>query len=452
MISLNNLPRFLGEPDPEIYLSDNFYTLDVETTNYRKGNPYEPSNSLIYVSWKKYQEPVQGEFLDEFELTDLIRDLLKADFLVAHNTKFELGWLNRGGFPLEQSLTFCTQIAEYVLQGNKADGQMASLESCLRKRGLGGKDSYVSLLIKKGICPSLIHKGSLSKYGNRDVLQTEKLFLSQREELKKAGLLATQFTRCLLTPVLVDIEQRGMNLSKDRVRKLHEYLVTKEAELSREWDGLTGGINTASPKQKREYFYETLGFKPPTKYNGKPYTTETGELATDKTTLSRLKPKNKKQARVLQVFKELNRVNSLNSKFVKKLLQCVEDKDAQGILKARINQTRTATHRLSSTGDVFNIQLQNIYRPFKSLFEARYPGWAISENDQGSLEFNTAVHLGRDEVGKKDLEEGRDPHAFSASIIFDDFWDPNESPKGPNNNKYRQDAKAHTFKPLNIAA
>jgi DNA polymerase I-like protein with 3'-5' exonuclease and polymerase domains len=54
------------------------------------------------------------------------------------------------------------------------------------------------------------------------------------------------------------------------------------------------------------------------------------------------------------------------------------------------------------------------------------------EVDFAQLEFRTAVFLAQDKQGMKDIEDGVDVHQFTADII----------------GVSRQDAKAHTFKPL----
>jgi DNA polymerase I-like protein with 3'-5' exonuclease and polymerase domains len=66
------------------------------------------------------------------------------------------------------------------------------------------------------------------------------------------------------------------------------------------------------------------------------------------------------------------------------------------------------------------------------MFRSRHDGWVVGEADGAQLEFRVAVHLGRDEVGQRDIINGTDVHSVTAGII----------------GCTRQDAKAHTFKPL----
>src|SRR5207302_5590559 len=99
---------------------------------------------------------------------------------------------------------------------------------------------------------------------------------------------------------------------------------------------------------------------------------------------------------------------------------------------ASINQTVTDTHRLSSSGRRGGFQFHNFDRAFKPLFRARGAGSVMVEADAPQLEFRAAAFLGNDEVAKRDIIEGADIHAFTASIL----------------KTSRQNAKPHTFKPL----
>ena len=69
---------------------------------------------------------------------------------------------------------------------------------------------------------------------------------------------------------------------------------------------------------------------------------------------------------------------------------------------------------------------------YKHLYRAPRDGELVGETDGSQLEFRVAVYLGRDKVGLRDIEKGKNVHSASSSIIGVSY----------------QDAKAHTFKPL----
>jgi DNA polymerase I-like protein with 3'-5' exonuclease and polymerase domains len=127
---------------------------------------------------------------------------------------------------------------------------------------------------------------------------------------------------------------------------------------------------------------------------------------------------------------EWAKMHSDLTKYLRKFKDCCVD--AGGHLRAVFNQCSTRTHRLSSSGLVHKVQFQNLNRKFKPIFKARTPGWLIGEADGAQLEFRIATHLGRDKQALHDITNAVDIHAYTASII----------------GCSRQDAKAHTFKPL----
>ena len=279
------------------------------------------------------------------------------------------------------------------------------------------------------------------EYNREDVKLETLLWERQREEMENLGLLPVFYTKCLYTPVLVDIESKGLHLDKDRVQELYDTTLDEQTRLQIEWDELTNGINPKSSKQKQEYFYGTLGFGVP-----KGARTRAGAPKTDAATLLRLEPKSEEQKSAIRTVRALTKCKDLMSKYLTKFKACVEDNE--GILTFRINQTAVATHRLSSTGQKYSTQGQNIPRLLKKLFTSRYPGWEIAEIDQDGLEFRAAGHVGRDETIRDGIMRGEDPHEMSGQIIFDEEWNFNETPKSKHNNPLRQSAKAETFKPL----
>ena len=108
-----------------------------------------------------------------------------------------------------------------------------------------------------------------------------------------------------------------------------------------------------------------------------------------------------------------------------------------GFLHVRLNQHMTSTGRLSGKEP----NMQNMPRggtfPVKKVFVSRWEGGKILEADFAQLEFRTAAFLAQDDVAMKEVAEGFDVHAYTASVIT------NAGQKTS-----RQDAKAHTFAPL----
>ena len=446
------LPDHVSNPDPGRYKSANYVVLDFETTNLDKGSPYVEANRLVLSCWtvledgKRVRKSIRG---NEFEVEDLVNDCNSADFLVAHNAKFELGWLARCGYDVGSRPIFCTQIAEYVIAGNRKWGQMASLNQCLARRGMGGKEDAVSMLIKQGVCPSEIPERWLLEYCEIDVDKCEELFLDQREYLFKYGLDSVMYSRCLLTPVLADIEKNGMTVDGKRVEAILSTSIEELHVLDGEMIKLTGGINMNSPKQFAEFLFKTLKFAVPRDHRRQEMLTNStnavfpdGVPATNMAAIGLLKAKTAKQRRFLELYARHNNLSTTIGKYLTKLSECA--KDNNGLLQGQFNQTKTMTHRLSSTGKVYKIQFQNMARWLKPVFTCRNPGWLIQEADQGQLEYRIAVDLARDKQGLQDIIDKVDSHSFTASYLFDGY----DKMKGKTKKDARTDAKAHTFKPL----
>lgn len=476
------LPKFLQELDPQVYWSDNYVVLDfeVDTSHGDYGNPIHHDNQLLLGCYRlgaghpdfHNQPGTTAVWGDEFSQGQLLAVIEKAQFIVAHRAKYELGWLRRCGADLRQLLPFDTELGEYVLMGNLAAGgdgirpRSISLDNCCIRRGWRQKDPVVDTLIHHSINPVRIPRVWLQMRCEQDVETTEQLFLSQRAQLTRMGLLQVLFTRCLLTPVLADIEPEGMALDPEVVESTYTEYVAKLGELEQQMKEMTGGINWRSRLQMAEFIYDKLGFEELKDWKGKPKRTPPtarypqGQRKTDNKTLDKLKAVTEEQQRFLKLRKEIGRVGAALSKNLEFFVGVCRERG--GVFFAELNQTTTATHRLSSTGIrlVFETlkdlkgkpksgtaQFQNLPRSFKKLFRAKREGWLIAEPDGSQLEFRVAAELGGpDQQALRDIENPDfDAHAFTASVLFNV---PVDQVTTDGAHSQRQLAKPDTFKPL----
>lgn len=446
------LPEFLTNPDPEIYFSDNFVVIDFETTNKDKGSALNKDNKLLLtVCQHGLVEKKQVVWGNEFAIAHVVEACEQADFIIAHNAKFELQWLVRAGLDLTKVVVFDTMIAAYVLSGNRQ--LPIGLDDTLARHGLAGKNSYVSTLIKGGVCPSEICPRMLEKYCIQDVKGTYELFEQQLDLLQYNGLLKVLYSRCLFTPVLADLERNGMHADTEQVTPAYVENINELLDINAKLDKMTGGINPQSPKQVAQFLYDVLKFDE-VKKRGRPLRGKAtaanpeGARKASADVIAALKPTNKKQREFLVLKKVQSKINAAITKTLKPLYNCVNETEDQ-ILFANFNQCITQTHRLSSNGKEYSVQFQNFPRRFKKLFNSRFPGWSIIETDSGQLEFRVAVYLAQDEQGFTDIQNGVDVHAFTASIIFkEEYEECGGDMKSELGKKIRQDSKPHTFKPL----
>jgi DNA polymerase-1 len=439
------LPDWVREPDPTLYVQGLPLFLDFETTNLDKGSALNEYNHLVLAC---YQEGYDGEMQHcwgtEYEQHELLRAVARCDFIVAHNAKFELQWLERCGVDLRKVIVYDTMLAEYVIGGNRWKTNNLSLETCLRRRNLPGKVSIVSQMIKSGICPSEIPAEWLLTYCERDVSALPQLMRKQLSVMEGTRLLSVLYSRCLLTPVLADIERNGMRLDPELVYAEHKSLKEQASALEAQINALTGGVPLVAGKQLATLLYDTLGFAEVMVKKGRewvPHRTDpsakfpSGQRKTDSDTLSRLRATTSTQAEFLSLYVQLNDCRQALSKYMEKFLLCCEE--ANGHIQFDYNQTQTYTHRLSSNGRKYKVQGQNMPRDYKRLFRATSDDRVVGEADGAQLEFRVAAHMGRDDVALGDIRDGVDVHKATSSVL---------TANGQPTN--RQDAKSRTFKPL----
>ena len=435
----SKLPEHVAKPDPDRFMSDNWLSLDFETTVIDKGDAHNEKNDTVLACWEHADRKMSYAWGGCYEQPALVEAVEKADFLVAHNAKFELKWLQRMGVDISDKLVFDTMIGEYVLGGNQYAFSQLSLENSCQRRWNTGKDKLISTMYKAGVCSNEIPDWMLLKYCIKDVKLTTDLFLAQREELRKTKRLPVMYTRCLATPVLADIERNGMMLDPDGIVA---YTEEKEAEYVRaeeNMERLTDGINISSPPQLQAHIYDKLGFEEKKDRRGNPIRTAKGARKSDKDTVAALKAKTPEQREFLTAYKHQKALYNELTKYLRKFKECCEEDG--GLLTAEFNQTGTRTHRLASNGKKYKTQFQNFPRAYKNKFKARNEGWLVGEGDGAQLEFRVAGHLGRDKQVRYDLDNNVDIHKFTASKL-------NNCTPEEVTGAQRQAAKADTFKPL----
>lgn len=453
------LPKHIENPDWRIYESENWVVFDFETTNRDKGSALDQGNRLLLGtwicgpgsrSWSKDDKTVFSCSGELVELQRLFAALEAADFVVAHNAKFELQWLDRLGFDISRLIVYDTMLGEYVRLGNRQGAK--DLDTVLRRYGIPCKRGLVSTLIKGGVCPSDIDERWLVDYGSWDTEATARAFLLQRAEVGSLGLLPVLFTRCLCTPVLADIEKYGVTPDPERIRVEQQRILQEHGEAARQLSKITNGINLNSPKQVSEFLYLQLRFSELRGTGGKEDRTPSGGRRTDAEAIQRLVATTPEQAEFKYIYGRFRPLDK-RLEILTKLQAAIND---GGILYAQYNQAVTKNHRLSSSGRKHKLQFQNFPRDYKRLFGARHPGWLVGEGDGRQLEFRAAAHLCRDSVAGRDIRDDFDVHRFTAVNLNDELYKVYEA-EGEGalhalfarvSKSLRQDSKPETFRPL----
>ena len=155
-----------------------------------------------------------------------------------------------------------------------------------------------------------------------------------------------------------------------------------------------------------------------------------GGFKTDKITLPIIARRGDEELRLF--VEKINRYTALGT-YLKTFVDGIKKhKTKNNFLYPSFTQCVTATGRLSSQNPNFQNQPRARTFPIRKVIVSRFENGKIMEIDFAQLEFRTAVFLAQDKQGMKDIQNGEDVHQFTADTI----------------GCSRQDAKAHTFKPL----
>jgi len=155
-----------------------------------------------------------------------------------------------------------------------------------------------------------------------------------------------------------------------------------------------------------------------------------GGFKTDKTTLEDVSLTLRGEAREFaQSYIRYSALRTYLRSFVEGMFNNV---DSKGFIHTEYMQCITATGRLSSRNPNFQNMPRGSTFAIRRAIESRFEGGSILEGDYAQLEFRVAGYLAKDDNIRLDVDAGTDVHNYTASII----------------GCTRQEAKAHTFKPL----
>ena len=449
MLPTESLPDFVRNPDPEIYLSDNFAVLDLETTSLDKGDARNKDNRLVCGVVYNH---THRSYYSTFSAGDLLGAIADAaattDFIVAQGSKFELKWLVRCGIDISRIVIYDTLLGDYVLSGNR--GWRLDLDSVAKRHGAPLKDNVVSRLIKQGVDPTDIPKSWLIKYCKQDVTTTLLSMLHQRQQLHELGLLPLFYTRCFSTPVIADMEMRGMKLDRTMVEQLRSAALAEYADIVQKLHHISGGINMASPQQVATFMYKVLKLPIPLDYKkrelrGKPNKSfPEGQPSTDDAAIGYLltKAKTAEQKQFLTLKSRESKLRKQITSYLDRFERVCAEPDA--VLYGNINQSIADTHRLTSSDP----NLQNIDRSLKKVVTSRHKDAKVMTADYAQLEFRVAGELADDKQALKDIINKHDVHSFTASVLAELPYDEVFNNRKTTMAELRQQAKADTFKPL----
>lgn len=208
-----------------------------------------------------------------------------------------------------------------------------------------------------------------------------------------------------LAPLLYRMERAGLRVDLKVLRELSDYFGEELRKLTERIYRLAGReFNINSPKQVAEVFAElniSTGRK-----------TSTGRMSTSRALLEEL-AEQYELPRLIIEYRELDKLKSVYTDSLPKQIA------ADGRIHCRLNQTVTATGRLSSSEP----NLQNI--PIRTELGQRIRRAFIPEDgslfvaaDYSQLELRLLAHITHDPVMLEAFQKGEDIHARTAQLVF----------------------------------
>ena len=213
-------------------------------------------------------------------------------------------------------------------------------------------------------------------------------------------------TQALFEPLMF-MQARGIRVDRAAMDSTKVDILKTAAEKQEELNKLCGrDLNVNSSKDCQRYFYIELGIPP--YYNEGSITVD--DLALQRLARGTAKRPGLRQAKLVQEIRGLQKLHGtyLDIEF-----------DADGRMRCSYNPRGTKFGRLSSSKTIFGTgtNMQNLPQEFKRFLVAD-PGYIFWEIDKRQAEWVVVAYLSGDANMLKTVEEGRDTHIHTASLMF----------------------------------
>lgn len=390
------------------------------------------------------------EYNQQQNLKEIQAWLDKADLLVAHNAKFDVNWLRWLGLTIPNNKIFCTNVAEYMLRGQKS-GIGYRLNDCAKRYGLPTKHDKVAEYWDAGINTDKIPLDILVPYMMQDIDITLALYEKQVEMIA-AKKMVTLTNYCFeVTGILSEAEVAGFEFDKEKAEELVVELTADVEHANSRLSELVGfPLTVTAPEKlsaalfggtiKEKYREQTervlksgkikygerwaerlvkvdgVGFKPEEDWESdkKP-----GVFSTSADVIKTLRGRTPEQKEFVEILRSAKKDAKVLSTFTSKskdssALLHVIGKD--GRVHPSFNQTVTVTGRLSSSKP----NGQNLPRkgtsPIKKTIYSR--NGRIVNVDLGQIEWRMSGELSGDAKIIEEVCKGIDAHLDNALKFF----------------------------------
>lgn len=203
-------------------------TLDVETTIYNDGDPFDDRNSLVCIGMygDDYHEVVKPTSLTLCKVQEQIN---RADIIIGFNFKFDMHWLQRVGLSLEGKRIWDVQLAAYILSHQRKSFPSLN-EEAEEYLGERKQDVIKTEYWEQGIDTDKVPWDLLYAYCLHDCELTYKIAKLQMEQVphyqKRLMSLCMQDL-----VVLQEMEWNGLRFDRDKAQEEEDKLQIEKEKL-----------------------------------------------------------------------------------------------------------------------------------------------------------------------------------------------------------------------------
>ena len=249
-------------------------------------------------------------------------------------------------------------------------------------------------------------------YNALDSAITFEIFQAFWHDLEEQGYNDTYKLTTDIIPPLTFMMHRGICVNRDALEQARRDVERKIEEKQQELNEAAGRyLNPLSSKDCQAYFYIELGIKPFTKTNAKGQQT----ITCDDKAMQRLAvgTANRPPIPAAKLVQELRALHKLKGTY----LDIEFDRD--GRFRCSVNPRGTVTGRISTSKTIYGtgMNMQNLPLEFKRFLIAD-PGFVMIEVDKAGAEWVVVAYLSGDPNMIRIVEEGLDPHAATANLMF----------------------------------
>jgi DNA polymerase I-like protein with 3'-5' exonuclease and polymerase domains len=394
---------------------------DTETTALYPRDGYVLGVSLTYKA--KQGRYITTDCMDE-ECIQLLQKIANEFETIFHNMKFDYKMIKYHlGVDFNRARVHDTMVMHYALDETDSHGLK---QLALKYTDYGDYDSaldefkrdYCSQhgILQENFSYDLIPFDIISEYASIDTAVTYELFHKFWPILQANQKLWWVYKNLLVdgTLFLMDMEEVGIPICKDRMNKANLYLEdeiqrAKEVVFSfdavKQFEQASGKIfNPNSVMQLREVLFDYLGLEPTGKKTG------TGAISTDAEVLAQLAEEHALPGAILKV----RQLSKIQNTYIQKILP---ELNKDGRIRTNFNLIFTTSGRLSSSGKFNAQQIPRDNPIIKGCIRAP-AGYKIVSQDLATAEMYYAAVLSGDKNLQQVFSSGGDFHSTIAKMVF----------------------------------